>query len=212
MRSFSGWAKKPPVIPSIAGSPVGPLWCKPPAAYPCGLEESTSLPHAFLFLCPFLLPCPFQRLPVAPRNLIKPLVGIWGCRGPFSTGLAFPRVELLSAKPFRNKENTCPGGCAGQAVALTHLPRELHVAEGGARTPTCFQGAREGLMVIGPIFLQLHGPSLMGLLTFLFRDLFNARCFCFIPDPFYYAFSFYQVYKVKYCVFITYKYMNLRER
>lgn len=34
----------------------------------------------------------------------------------------------------------------------------------------------------------------------------------FIPDPFYYAFSFYQVYKVKYCVFITLKkYMNLRE-
>lgn len=25
-------------------------------------------------------------------------------------------------------------------------------------------------------------------------------------------FPFYQVYKVKYCVFITYKYMNLRER
>lgn len=31
-----------------------------------------------------------------------------------------------------------------------------------------------------------------------------------VPCPFYYAFSFYQVYRVKYCVFITYKYMDLK--
>ncbi|EGW07458.1 hypothetical protein I79_004287 [Cricetulus griseus] len=43
----------------------------------------------------------------------------------------------------------------------------------------------------------------------LFYLVTNALCFCFIaPDLLYYAFSFYQVYRVKYCVFITYKYMN----
>lgn len=46
----------------------------------------------------------------------------------------------------------------------------------------------------------------------LFYSVIDARRLCFLPDPFYYAFSFYQVYKVKYCVFITYKSMNLKRK
>lgn len=66
--------------------------------------------------------------------------------------------------------------------------------------------------VLGRV-VGLHlSSSFMGRVAWdfgIFYLVIDARCF--IPDLLYYAFSFYQVYKVKYCVFITYKYMNLRE-
>lgn len=81
-----------------------------------------------------------------------------------------------------------------------------HVALCGLwRKQPCGQGKTNDLHLLpkvlgkvprspAPLFSSFLGQVSWGGRLY-FYSVIDARCLCFIPDPFYYAFSFYQVYK-----------------
>lgn len=111
----------------------------------------------------------------------------------------------LQSRPGLRRGPVCLvcAGLAGRS-SLTHPPGGSCVAASSQDCdPASFQGAREGFQVAGPPLPSR--PRARGRGGADFPHLFARRPVLprSVPCPFYYAFSFYQVYKVKYCVFIT---------